>query len=89
MSELRIQIDIDGRLDWMFCDLERLKSIQDLKEQIEDKYRFGDVDGVDGFFLLKDGARLPKREDIRLLSNGDTVRICISDGYEDFDLENY
>ena len=84
MSELRIQIDIDGRLDWMFCDLERLKSIQDLKEQIEDKYRFGDVDG---FFLMKDGAKLPKTEDIRLLSNGDTVRIC--EFVEDFDQENY
>ena len=81
MEELRIKIDLDGRLDWMFC--ERLKSIQDLKDQIADKYRFGEWDG---FFLLKDGAKLPKREDIRLLSNGDTVRICMT---EDFDLENY
>ena len=85
MSELRIKIDLDGRLDWMFCDLERLKSIQDLKEQIADKYDW--LKPLEGFFLMKDGAKLPKTEDIRLLSNGDTVRIC--EFVEDFDQENY
>ena len=40
-NELRIKIiDYYGRLEWMFCDLERLKSIQDLKDQIADKYGF-------------------------------------------------
>eukprot|EP00093_Oithona_nana_P014460 14460.XXX_477197_478462_1 [CDS] Oithona nana genome sequencing. len=68
-TKLRIKIDHDGRLKWMFCDLRRLKSIKCLKEQIKEKY------DLDKFNLLLDDAILPKREPIDLLNNGDTVQI--------------
>ena len=58
-NELRIKIiDYYGRLEWMFCDLERLKSIQDLKEQVADKY----VLDVDNFQIAKNRKHSPSEE---------------------------
>ena len=77
-TKLRIKIDHDGRLKWMFCDLKRLKSIKCLKEQVKDKY------GLDKFNLLLENAILPKREPIELLNNGDTVQIqLLGDDFKD------
>ena len=77
-TKLRIKIDHDGRLKWMFCDLKRLKSIKCLKEQVKDKY------DLNKFNLLLENAILPKREPIELLNNGDTVQILLlGDDFKD------
>ena len=57
-TKLRIKIDHDGLLKWMFCDLHKLKTIKCLKEQIRERY------GLEKFNLLLDDAVLPKKETI-------------------------
>ena len=68
-KKLRVKIDHEGILKWMFCDLHSIKNIKDLKKQIKTKYE------LSKFNLLLDDAVLPKSEPIDLLINGDTIKI--------------
>lgn len=73
-NKLRIKIDHDGLLKWMFCDLHFIKNIKDLKKQIKIKY------DLSKFNLLLDDAVLPKNEPIALLNSGDTIKIQLLEG---------
>ena len=72
VTRLRLKLDFGSKkpLIWTFCDLKKVKTIQDLCQEIERKHKFKNVS------LELENAFLPPNEPIVILENGDTLKIC-------------
>ena len=69
-TKLRIKIKLGSdRLQWMFCDLNKVKSIKDLGKEIKKRFNCKKIQ------LLLDDAILPRNESIELLNNGDVITV--------------
>ena len=72
MAKLRIKVDYESTLQWMFCDLNSIKTILHLSAKIKQKY------GLKADICLSlDDAILPKDEPIEILNNGDLIKVDI------------
>jgi len=72
MAKLRIKVDYESTLQWMFCDLNDIKTILHLSSKIKQKY------GLKADICLSlDDAILPKDEPIEILNNGDLIKVDI------------
>lgn len=71
-TKLRIKLDYESNLQWMFCDLTALQSIKDLKKKIKERLGLKKVE------LKLDDVLLPSAESIQILNQGDVVQVSSS-----------
>ena len=71
MPKLRIKVDYQSKLQWMFCDLNNIQTVGDLENQIKERYE------LKRFELLLDDAILPDFESVEILNNGDVVKVNV------------
>ena len=77
MSKLRIKVDYASNVQWMLCDLKSIKTIFDLSELIKEEY------SVENFYLSLEDGKLPDKQKIEILNNGDLIKVNLKKNCDD------
>ena len=77
MSKLRIKVDYASNVQWMLCDLKSIKTIFDLSELIKEEY------SVEDFYLSLEDGKLPDKQKIEILNNGDLIKVNLKKNCDD------
>ena len=80
MSKLRIQVKIQSKKYWFFCDLNSNKTIKDLSKRIKERFE------LENFFLTIHGYEdtiLPEEETIEIINQHDLIIVNLVLGESD------